>query len=173
MRLGNDLITLRALEPEDVELLYLWENDPNVWGVSNTIAPFSKHVLRQFIEDQSRDIFQTGQMRFIIEACDNGRAVGTIDLFDFDPQNRRAGVGILVYDKDDRSKGYATAAVDALKAYCFGILRLHQLYSNVPADNAPSIALFEKNDFKVIAEKPQWLNTPKGWVDELMMSIIK
>mgnify|MGYP000951130226 CR=1 FL=1 len=48
--LQSELIKLRAMEPEDIEILYRWENDTDIWKVSNTIAPFSKYVLRQFIE---------------------------------------------------------------------------------------------------------------------------
>ena len=48
-QLSNDKVLLRALEPEDVELLYGWENDSDLWQVSNTIAPYSKYVLTQFI----------------------------------------------------------------------------------------------------------------------------
>ena len=61
-QLSNDKVVLRALEPEDVELLYGWENDSDLWQVSNTLAPFSKYVLTQFIESQMQDIYQTRQM---------------------------------------------------------------------------------------------------------------
>ena len=64
----SELIRLRALEPEDVNILYKWENDTEIWKVSNTVAPFSKHMLRQFIENQQRDIYETRQMRQIIES---------------------------------------------------------------------------------------------------------
>ena len=80
--LESDIVRLRALEPDDVDILYKWENDTNVWKVSNTVAPFSRHILRQFIDSQKYDIFETRQLRLIIEAIDTGKAVGTIDLFD-------------------------------------------------------------------------------------------
>ena len=99
--LETDIIKLRALEVEDVDILYRWENDPNVWKVSGTMAPFSKYILRRFIEEQRYDIFETRQMRLVIESKSSGKPVGTIDLFDIDPYNRRAGVGVLIYDKDD------------------------------------------------------------------------
>ena len=107
----SDLIRLRALEPEDVNILYRWENDTETWKVSNTIAPFSKHVLRKFIAEQQRDIYETRQLRLIIESKADGKPVGAIDLFDLDPYNCRAGVGILIYDKNDQGQGYASHAV--------------------------------------------------------------
>ena len=94
----NELIRLRALEPDDVQVLYKWENDTEVWKVSNTIVPFSKYMLLQFIANQQRDIFETRQLRLIIESKQSGKPVGAIDLFDLDPYNCRAGVGILIYD---------------------------------------------------------------------------
>ena len=84
-QLKNNLVRLRALEPEDVDILYRWENDIDVWKVSNTIAPFSKYILRQFIENQKYDIYETKQLRLIIEALETQKPVGTIDLFDVLP----------------------------------------------------------------------------------------
>lgn len=112
--LQSELIKLRAMEPEDIEILYRWENDTDIWKVSNTIAPFSKYVLRQFIENQSRDIYETRQLRLIIESRTSGTPVGAIDLFDLDPYNLRAGVGILIYDKNDQKRGFASEAVALL-----------------------------------------------------------
>ena len=83
----SELIRLRALEPEDVGILYRWENDTEIWKVSNTTAPFSKYVLQRFIENQQRDIFETRQLRLIIESKEGGKPVGAIDLYDLDPFN--------------------------------------------------------------------------------------
>ena len=92
MRLEGKLIRLRAVEPDDVEPMYRWENDPAVWHVSGTLAPFSRHQLQRFVDEQQFDIYQTRQMRLIIEALETGRPVGALDLFEFEPQHRRAGV---------------------------------------------------------------------------------
>ena len=139
----SELIRLRALEPEDINTLYKWENDTEIWKVSNTVAPFSKHTLRQFIENQQRDIFETRQLRLIIESKSSDRPVGAIDLFDLDPFNCRAGVGILIYDRRDQGQGFASHAVSLLTRYCFQVLNLNQLYCNIPAQNIRSLALFK------------------------------
>ena len=109
-------ISLRALEPEDVEAMYRWENDPAVWGVSGTVAPFSREILRMFIEQQQYDIWRTHQLRLVIALNEDSRAVGAVDLFDFDPLNRRAGVGVLVAD-GERGRGYASEALALLVEY--------------------------------------------------------
>ena len=63
MNLEGRTTRLRALEPGDIELMYAWENDTEIWGVSGTLAPFSRHTLERFIEEQQFDIFQTRQQR--------------------------------------------------------------------------------------------------------------
>ncbi|MCD7962311.1 MAG: GNAT family N-acetyltransferase [Rikenellaceae bacterium] len=170
--LGNYKIILRPLEPEDIDILYQWENDQAVWGISNTLLPFSKNILRQFIEIQSGDIYETRQTRFIIEARQESKIVGVLDLFDFDPYHSRAGIGILIYDKSDRQKGYAKGAINIAADYGFNILRLKQLYASVTEDNLASKNLFLKCGFEITGTKKAWINTPDGWADELFLQKI-
>ena len=108
-----------------MQVLYKWENDTEVWKVSNTIVPFSKYMLLQFIANQQRDIFETRQLRLIIESKQSGKPVGAIDLVDLDPYNCRAGVGILIYDKRDQGQGYASQALSSLIRYGFQVLGLN------------------------------------------------
>jgi diamine N-acetyltransferase len=169
--LENNGVRLRALEPSDIEMLYRWENDTAVWEVSHTLLPFSRHMLEQFIVEQARDIYQTRQTRFVVELAESGRAVGVIDLFDFDPVHLRAGVGILICELADRRKGYASRALDILVRYGFEVLRLHQLYTDIPAGNIPSLRLFERHGFVRCGVKKQWLRTAEGWEDELTLQL--
>ena len=48
--INDDIIRLRALEPEDLECLYKWENDMDLWEVSDTLTPFSLFTLKKYIE---------------------------------------------------------------------------------------------------------------------------
>ena len=170
--LESEKVRLRALELEDVEILYRWENDTAVWGVSDTLLPFSRDVLRRFIEEQVKDIYQTRQSRFVIEAVEDGRSIGVIDLFDFDPHHRRAGVGILVYEPGDRRKGYAAEALRTLVEYGFGVLQLHQLYCHIPTSNTASQRLFEAAGFECCGVKKEWLRRPGGWEDEYVYQLL-
>ena len=70
MSLEGELTRLRALEAEDVDLLYVWENDPAVWGVSGTLAPFSRHTLRRFLDEQRFDLYAARQLRLVVETLD-------------------------------------------------------------------------------------------------------
>lgn len=170
--LESEHIRLRALEPEDVDILYQWENDTQVWGVSNTLLPFSRHVLRKFIAEQIHEIYRTRQSRFVIETREERNPVGVIDLFDFDPHHLRAGVGVLVYASENRRKYYATEALDTLIRYGFELLHLHQLYAQIPSTNTPSIRLFEQAGFVRCGEKKDWLRLQNEWVDEYDYQLI-
>ncbi|MDP4275408.1 MAG: GNAT family protein [Bacteroidota bacterium] len=171
--LENKIVRLRALEPSDVEILYNWENDTSVWQISGTLSPFSKKILARYIETSNMDIYETKQLRFMIDSrLENYRTIGAIDLFDFDPFHLRAGIGILIAEEKDRSKGYATAALDILIHYCFNILGLHQIFCNVETANKKSLMLFKKFGFEVIGEKKDWLKTADGWTNELMLQLL-
>lgn len=156
--------SLRALEPSDLEAMYLWENDREIWRVSGNTAPLSRERLAQFIEEQSYDIYATRQMRLIIEA--NGVAVGTLDIFDFDPQHLRFGIGILVYAAEDRRHGYARSAIEAIKEYGRETLGVKQIWASVADNNPASIALFEGAGFEHCGTRRAWLRTATGYVDQ-------
>ncbi len=166
---------LRALEPNDLDILYLWENDSSIWQLSNTLTPFSRHIIKQFIENSHQDIFQLKQLRLMIEKINEieNQTIGTIDLFDFDPMHKRAGIGILIANDSDRKKGYASDALDVLIKYSFQTLQLHQLYCNITEDNEASIKLFESKGFKLIGTKVEWLIYSSGAKNELMFQLIR
>jgi len=171
MKLEFGKVRFRALEPDDIDLLYEWENDSEIWEVSNTYEPFSKYILAKYIKESQRDIYESKQVRMIIETLES-RAIGAIDLFDFDPFHFRAGVGILIHDEKDRKLGYANDSLQLLCAYASTHLRLHQLFANISADNAASIKLFEHNGFELSGTKKDWRRTKDGWKDELMFQKI-
>lgn len=174
--LENNLIKLRAPEPTDIDLLYSWENNMEIWKVSNTVTPFSKYVLKKYIETSHLDIWEAKQLRLIIEAKTQSSLmhvpVGIVDLFDFDPFNLRAGVGILIANKKHRQKGYATEAIQLLTRYAFETLQLHQLYCNIASTNTVSLQLFKNAGFIEVGVKKDWLKMVDGWADEVMLQLI-
>ena len=111
--LSDEMLTLRAPEMSDLDMLFLWENDSSLWHVGNAIAPYSRKQLWEYIETYVADIFATRQLRFIIQENNNEKPIGTIDLFDFDPINRHASLGIYIQE-DYRQKGYAKRAIEIL-----------------------------------------------------------
>lgn len=172
MKLKGENVFLRAIEPSDIDVLYEWENDPANAELSSTQTPFSRFVLEQYITSAHEDIYTAKQLRLII--CDKeNKAIGSIDLFDFDPNHLRAGVGILIADKSDRRKGIASEALAILANYCFETLNLHQLYCNIMTDNEGSILLFQKHGFQITGIKKQWIRNGAVYKDELLLQLIR
>lgn len=169
MKLRGEKCFLRAIEPHDIEYFFRWENDTSNWLVSGTTSPFSKHDLERYIKG-IRDVYADKQLRLVIST--KQRPVGSIDLYDFDPTHRRAGIGILIGEKDERQQGIAHDALEIIIKYGFDVLQLHQLYANIPANNDASIALFEKAKFKHVGTRRDWLSTSNGWTDELIYQLI-
>jgi diamine N-acetyltransferase len=165
-------ISLRALEPEDLELLYGWENNVSYWTISNTIIPFSRYTLKRYLEDSHKSIYETGQVRLMIDHIAENITIGTIDIFDFDPFHKRAGVGILIANEQYRRKGYATMALKCLIDYCFGTLMLHQMHCSILSNNGESIDLFKKMGFIQSGIKKEWIKTSDGYMDEYTFQLI-
>jgi diamine N-acetyltransferase len=171
MTLENDNIKLRAPELSDLDVLYKWENDDNLWHLSNTQIPFSKFDLEQFILNGNHDIYSEKQYRFMIEDTKNKTLVGCVDIFDFEPLHRRAGIGIII-DADHRKKGFASMALDILIEYASQHLNLHQLYCNILSSNTRSIFLFKKKQFSIIGVKKDWVFLNEHFQDEILMQLM-
>ena len=164
-------INLRALEPEDLDFLFSTENNESFWEISNTQLPFSKYILKKYIENAHQDIYEAKQYRFVI--CNaNGNAVGMIDLFDFNPQHNRVGVGILLLPVY-QNKGFGFDALELIIDYAFTYLNVHQIYANITSDNLKSISLFEKLNFKQAGIKKDWIYSNSTYKDEIFYQLIK
>ena len=130
MKLKGNQIYLRALEQKDLDFLYALENDTDVWEVSGTVTPYSKDVLQLYLDSAHRDIYDVKQLRLVICSQEH-QALGLIDVFDFEPNHHRAGIGIVILDKDQRNKGVGAEAITLLCNYLFEVLGLRQVYANI------------------------------------------
>ena len=152
-------LKLRKLEPSDLPFLYQWENDASAWADGNNHNPLSQQDLRDYIENTTGDIYRDGQLRLIIESnseavqqCNgltakrsnsvSGLTLGCIDLFDFDPRNRKAAIGMYIAP-DARGRGVGKAAVQELEKYAFSHLNLRLLYAVIATDNMACSALYK------------------------------
>ncbi|RTY88560.1 GNAT family N-acetyltransferase [Flavobacterium sp. GT3R68] len=170
--LKGKTIHLRALEPNDLEFVYALENDECIWEVSNTNTPYSRFLVRQYLENAHQDIFEAKQLRLAICKNNDKNAIGLIDLFEFDPKNNRAGIGILVGNDQNRGHGIGTEALDLLIQYAFRQLNLHQLFANIDTNNEPSLSLFTKFGFEKIGIKKQWNLVDGRYQDEALFQLI-
>lgn len=167
-KLQSENILLRAMEATDVKLMYDWENDISLWHLSGTVQPFSEYTLQEFVDMQG-DIYTAKQLRLMIVAKEN--TIGCVDLFEFDAINRRAGIGILISEKE-RNNGYAFEVIELIINYSFNTLHLHQLYCNIIFDNEISLNLFKKHGFEICGCKKQWVKIGKVWKDEYILQLI-
>lgn len=170
---GPNLL-LRAPEPADIDIIFRWENDTRIWHLGNTLAPYSRFAIEQFVLNTDNDIFVSKQLRLMIDwhsAGEETRTVGSIDLYDFDPFHKRAGIGILI-DEPFRLKGFAYEALTLLVEYCFNTLNLHQLYCTIEQSNTESINLFTKAGFTSCGIRKDWLFRDGQWKNEMMFQLI-
>lgn len=167
--LSSTRLKLRAPELGDLDYLYHWENDTSLWFVSNTIAPFSRYMLEQYILSSHQDLFSARQLRLmIVPKGKNSVPVGIVDLFDYEPIHRRAGIGILI-EHTSRRRGYATETITMIIRYAFEVLNLHQLYCHVHESNKASLELFRKMQFVEAGVLRDWVLKNNQWENVILM----
>ena len=164
-------INLRALEKEDLNFLYELENNTDVWEISGTVTPYYKDVLAYYLENAHRDIYEVKQLRLVISNADN-KALGLIDLYDFDPKHKRAGVGIVIVNEAERNKGIGSEALRLITNYAFSTLEIRQLYANILEENKRSIHLFQKLGFVKVGVKKDWISSGGVYKNEVLFQKI-
>lgn len=164
-------IYLRQMEPSDASVLLLWENNQDNWRVSGTEVPYSMYEMQQFIENAS-DVRANKQIRLIICDISSNLALGTLDLFDINFKHKRAGVGILIGEVENRGKGFALESLLLLEDYASRHLGITNLFCGVHADNPSSIEVFVKANYKHIGTREKWYIDDKGSIDELLFQRI-
>ena len=147
-------VRLRAIEPEDLDLLYTIENDRSLWHVGTANVPYSRYMLHDYIAHTTGDLYSEKQLRLVIEC--SGQAIGLIDLFDFSPAHLRAEVGIAVLE-EFREQGVAAEALRLLTDYARSVLHLHQLYALVALSNEKALNLFRRLGFSSSSVLEDWL----------------
>ncbi len=171
MTLKGENIHLRALEPEDLDFLYEIENNESIWEVSHTQTPYSKWVLKQYLENAHQDIYEAKQLRLVIVHTKTNNTIGLIDLFDFDAKNSRAGIGILI-SENYRNQGIGKETLQLISKYAFTHLNLHQLFANITTNNEASLLLFSNFGFQKIGIKKDWNKINGTFIDEVLFQLI-
>ena len=169
MTINSTDIRLRALEPDDVDCIYLWENDPRMWRYGYAPAPLSRHLIWDYIHTYDADPFRAGQLRLIVEC--HGEPAGAVDLYDVDARHRRAMVGIMV-DERYRRQGVGERALDLLHGYCRDTLGLNQLGAIIEAGNIASRGLFLAAGYRECGVLCRWFRTGKDFSDAVMFQLM-
>lgn len=162
-------ISLRAIEPEDLDQLYSIENDTSLWSIGVTNVPYSRYVLHEYVAGASGDIYTDKQVRLMVETA-GGKVVGIVDVVDFSPNHLRAEVGIVI-KREYRGHGYARAAMEKVIAYARDILHLHQLYALAAASNVVALRLFETLGFKQHHLLKDWLYDGRDYHDTVFYQL--
>ena len=171
LKLRGESVYLRAIEPEDSEIIYNWENNTDIWQVSDTLVPYSRFTIDQYV-NSIQDIYVNKQLRLIICENETSAVIGAIDIFDFNPFHSRAGIGILIADNQHRKKGFASQALSLAIDYCFTVLMLNQIYCNIPVENEDSLNLFLRYDFQIVGIMKNWNKTLNGFADEYFLQLL-
>ncbi len=171
-QLSNDNILLRKPEPEDLDFLYSLENDTNIWWVSDTRSPFSRWQIKQHIENSVYDIYTNKELRLIITDKHNGKALGVIDLFQYEPAHQRAGVGIVIL-QEYRNQKIAEQSLEIIIEYCFNIINLNKIWCCIDAKNLISIKLFKKFGFVKTGELKEWKKIGENKFEDVYLYQLK
>ena len=169
--LSNDIVTLRALEPTDLEMLYRWENDTALWTVSDTIAPYSREALWQYLQNDTGDLYAQRQLRLMITLTSDGSPVGTIDFLNFDPLNNRAELGLFITN-EMRGRGLGRQALDLLTTYARDHIGLRQLYVYIAVDNEVCLKLFDSYGYRRSGTLQSWVKRGNDYRDVVLMQMI-
>ena len=168
-------IRLRALEPEDLELMYRIENDARFWRHGTTTVPYSRYALREYLANSHNDIFADGQVRLVIERVTDieGRteatAIGFADLVNFDAIHLRAEIGLLILP-EYQGQHCGRATLQHLCDYARQ-LHLHQIYAIIATTNEPAMQLFAHSAFEASTPLHDWLRTDEGFADAVVWQL--
>ena len=169
--LSNGTVTLRALEPTDLEALYRWENDTALWVVSDTVAPYSREALLHYLQEYTGDIYAQRQLRLMITMAVDGTPVGTVDFLNFDPLNNRAELGLFI-QREYRGRGLGLRALELLTAYAREHIGLRQLYVYIAVDNVVCLKLFEHYGYRRVGTLQSWVKRGTVYHDVVLSQMI-
>lgn len=167
MILENDIVRLRAVEPDDLDFIYALETSEGAAENGFTTAPPSRHLLWEYIQNYSADIYVDRQLRLIIEDVSTDQTAGAIDIADFEPRDRRGFVGIVI-SPTLRRRGLALAALKLLCRYAADTIGMHQLAAVVAIDNEASRHLFTSAGFKPAGRLRSWVRRGNQYTDALI-----
>lgn len=115
-------------------------------------------------------LYATLNSSFLTPHSSSNNIVGAIDLYNYDPLNRRAAVGIMVAT-EHRRKGYGLAMLHALADHYRGTL--HCLYADIAVSNTASLALFRKAGYSQCGHFKEWLEMDSHFIDNIRMQLIR
>ncbi|QCX32926.1 GNAT family N-acetyltransferase [Caloramator sp. E03] len=135
---------LRAAELEDARIISAWLNDRETNEFLDIIYPISKRYADSFIMDADEN---QNKKIFIIDNMER-KPIGIITIDKIKWEYRNCEIGIVIYDKKERRKGYAKDAIKTALDFIFNDMNMHIVYLNVVENNEAAINLYLNVGFK-------------------------
>lgn len=169
MLIRGKVISLRAVEEDDLPTLHRWGNDPDLWSLlGGWRFPSSLRQTRLWFESLAGD--QLNQ-RFAIDLPGTG-LVGTANLVDIDWKNNNAFHGMMIGDTNLRGKGIGVDVIMATMRYAFDELHLKRLDGSMIAYNEASIGVYcGKCGWKVEGRQRDWYYRKGQYWDRIMVGV--
>ncbi len=155
----GDSTTLRSAVACDLDMMYVWESDPDTWQYSEGEYSFSQRQIQEFIDNQ-QGLLVDKQLRLMI-CLPCGEAIGMVDIFEYDAERQSAGIGILI-DPAHRGKGYATDAILSAESHLRTEYGVQQMWCHVHPDNTASLKLFRRCGYTIISTSSERITLSKG-----------
>lgn len=160
-------VNLRAMEPEDVPLMYNWLNNIDFQGRYTPLIQRSKEEMKKRFTETSDD-----QKVFIMEKKDNTK-IGIIFYFMVKggPYNLlEIGYYMIL---SERKKGYCTEAVKIFIDFLFLSQAIERIQATTDSRNIASQRVLEKAGFTKEGLIRKMLFMKGEWVDISLFSILR
>ena len=163
-------VRLRAMEPGDAERAHAWMNDPEVTYYLTARYP-SASAAENWLAGGPANSFAEG-VRLAIETKD-GVHIGGINLHQVQPEDRTAGLGIIVGERTYWSNGYGTDAVVTLLRFAFHEMNLHRVWLTVLESHKRGIACYGRCGFREEARLRQDVYRHDQSWDVILMGVLR
>ncbi len=163
-------VHLRALERDDIQLLWKWDNDHEVqYFMANPPAAASLDYEARRYDDLTTN---PTKRAFIIETKETPhRAIGLIDYYDLSVRNQNCWVSIMIGEKEFWGQGYGTDAMRAMLDYLFNQMHLHKVRLWAVGHNERATASYRKCGFQVEGISKESVSSEGRWYDEINMAV--
>ncbi len=163
-------VRLRAIEPEDWETFYAWNQDAEASrGLNLDQFPQSKVAVREWATNVATRPPERDRFFFVIENLE-GEIVGSISTHECDPRHGTFGYGLGVRREHYR-KGYATEAALLLLRHFFRERRYQKVNVHVYSFNEPSLRLHERLGFQQEGRLRRMFFVDGAWVDDVLFGM--
>ena len=168
-QLEGKKVCLRPYEDSDMPYLLNWYNDyelNRLAGWSN--SKVNAHKLKY---NMTRG-FGSDPMNLMVDDL-NGKPIGTIQLYDFNYQDKSCKLGIRIGDKEYWSRGYGGDAVNTIAAYAFGYLDIYRVGLRVYEFNERAEHCYAKCGFIKEGRTRKSAYIDGEYYDEILMGLLK